>query len=133
MLVKHIHPGNNEMTNRDDMCCEHCLIGGTILTMYGRVRVFECELGHRNSDRDCCIGFFEPCDYYSNCFTSRSTWPSKRDLPAKFKYNRIPRSEMRKSKECLKEEKEDGERKNKEREQLRNKAFELLKQAEAIK
>jgi len=40
---------------------------------------------------------------------------------------------MRKSVECLKEEKEDENKKNKEREQLRDKAFELLKQAEAIK
>lgn len=121
------------MTSRDGKCCEHCLIGGSILSMYGRVRVFECELGHRNSDRDCCIGFFEPCDYYPNCFTSRSTWPSEKDLPAKFKYNRIPRTEMRKSSECLKEEKEEEDRKNKERERLRNKAFELLKEADDIK
>ncbi len=121
------------MTIRDGMVCEHCLIGGSVLSMYGRVRVFECELGHRNNDKDCCIGFFEPCDYYPNCFTSRSTWPSKENRPAKFKYTRIPRSEMRKSVECLKEEKEDENKKNKEREQLRDKAFELLKQAEAIK
>jgi hypothetical protein len=115
------------------MCCEHCLIGGTILTMYGHARVYECELGHRNNDRDCCIGFFEPCDYYPNCFTFRSTWPSKRDLPAKFKYTRIRKSDMRKSKECLKEEKEDQERITKERERLRNKAFELMREAENLK
>ena len=121
------------MTLEDGKCCEHCLIGGTILTMYGRARVYECELGHRNSDRDCCIGFFEPCDYYPNCFTSRSVWPSKSDRPAKFKYERIPMSKMRKSNGCLKEEKEEEDRKNKEHERLRNKAFELLKEADDIK
>lgn len=121
------------MTNDDEMCCEHCLIGGSIFSMYGRIRVFECELGYRNSNRDCCIGFFEPCDYYPNCFTSRSTWPSKEDRPAKFKYARIKKSDMRKSKECVKEEKENQERINKEKEHLRNKAFELLKEAESLK
>jgi hypothetical protein len=40
---------------------------------------------------------------------------------------------MRKSTECLKEENEEKERKHKEREHLRNKALELLKQADAIK
>ena len=121
------------MTFRDGKCCEHCLIGGTILTMYGRVQVYECELGNRNSDKDCCIGFFEPCDYYHGCFTSRSVWPSKENRPAKFKYNRISKTDMRKSKECLKEERKQQEENAKERERLRNEAFELLKRAEAIK
>jgi hypothetical protein len=121
------------MTSRDGKCCEHCLIGGTIITMYGKARVYECELGQRNSDRDCCIGFFEPCDYYPGCFTSRSTWPSKLDRPAKFKYERIEQSKMRKSKECLKEEKEDQDRISKERENLRNQALELLKKAESLR
>ena len=121
------------MTFRDGKCCEHCLVGGTILTMMGRARVYECELEKRNSDRDCCIGFFEPCDYYPRCFTSRSVWPSKENLPPVFKYNRVDISKMRKSKNCLKEEKEDLEKKIKEREKLRNEAFELLKRAEGIK
>ncbi len=121
------------MTYHDGKCCEHCLIGGTILTMMGNARVYECELGHRDSDRDCCIGFFEPCDYYPNCFTSRSVWPSKADRPAKFKYERISMSKMRKSERCLREEKEEQERNAKERERIRNQAFELLKQAEDIK
>jgi hypothetical protein len=102
--------------------------------MMGTIRVFECELHHRDSDRDCCIGFFEPCDYYPNCFTtSRSVWPSKENRPSKFKHNRISMSEMKKSERCLREEKEEQERNAKERERLRNEAFELLKQAEAIK
>jgi hypothetical protein len=40
---------------------------------------------------------------------------------------------MRKSKECLKEEKEDQERLLKEKERLRNKAFELMREAENLK
>jgi hypothetical protein len=42
-------------------------------------------------------------------------------------------SKMRKSERCLREEKEEQERNAKERERIRNQAFELLKQAEDIK
>jgi hypothetical protein len=98
--------------------------------MMGWYRVFECEKGFRDSDRDCLSGFLEPCDYYQNCFTDRM---HSKDGKSHFRYNRIKRSEMRESKNCLEDKKEEQERNTKERERLRNEAFELLKQAEAIK
>lgn len=118
------------MTQYDGMCCEHCLIGSKVLSMMGWIRVFECEKGFRDSDRDCLSGFFDPCDYYQTCFTDRM---HSKDGKAHFRYKRIKRSEMRKSENCLKDEKEEQEHNAKERERLRNEAFELLKQAEAIK
>ena len=118
------------MTANDGMCCEHCLIGGSVLSMMGWIRVFECEKGFRDSDKDCLSGFFEPCDYYFNCFTDRVR---SEDGKAHFRYKRIKRSEMRKSESCIKQEQEEKEERDKERERLRNEAFKLLKQSEELR
>ena len=122
------------MTNE---VCEHCLIGILVTSMYGRFRVYECEMGIH--DKDWLAGFERPCVAHPSCETSKQVLKSYNhgkdkgwEREYKFRYKRIPFSEMRKSEECIRQEREMEAARKKEAEQLRAKAIELIRQADRV-
>jgi len=117
--------------------CEHCLIGMLLTSMCGRFRVYECELGIH--DKDWLAGFGEPCVAYPSCGTSKLVLRSYNngkdkgwEREYKFKYKRIPISEMRKSGECIRQEQEEEAARKKGAEGLRAKAMDLLRRADTL-
>jgi hypothetical protein len=117
-MVARMLPG---MANMPDNVCEHCLIGMSIYSLYGRQRVYECDLDLHQ--KDCLAGFFEPCDGSScgNYNRNKGEWI--------FKYKQISSSFMRKSEECLQQEREERQEREEKARRLRKKAEELLLRA----
>jgi len=120
-----------------DEVCEHCLIGMLLTSMYGRFRVYECELGIH--DKDWLAGFEEPCVAHPSCGTSKRVLKSYNhgkdkgwEREYKFKYKRIPISEMRKSKDCIWQEQEEATDRKKEVERIRTEAMDLMRRADAL-
>jgi len=120
-----------------DKVCEHCLIGILLSSMYGRFRVYECELGIH--DKDFLAGFEEPCVAYPSCGTSKLVLKSYNngkdkgwEREYKFKYKRIPISKMRKSEDCLRQEREEAADRKEGVERIRTEAMNLLRRADAL-
>jgi hypothetical protein len=120
-----------------DEVCEHCLIGIFLTSMMGRFRVYECEMGIH--DKDFLAGFTEPCVNYLPCRTERRVLKSYNQgkdkewgYEYKFKYKRIPIAEMRKSKDCIRQEQEEEAARKKEAEELSAKAMDLLRRADTL-
>lgn len=107
----------------DSKVCEHCLLGVAIYTFYGRYRVYECELNIY--PKDCLAGFYEPCRGY-HCGTG------KRGEDWKPKYKQISESDMRKSKDCLDDEREERRYRDEKAARLRKEAEELLLKAREL-
>lgn len=122
-----------EVDNMSGTVCEHCLIGIELISMMGRSRVYECEKGIH--PKDCLAGFFEPCDGYPSCFSEgrekvKGMWVYNRKF--RFRYKRIPVSQMKKSEDCIRDEKEEAEKRRKEVERLRKGAEDLLLKAREL-
>lgn len=109
----------------DGKTCEHCLIGITCYSLYGKFKVYECEKGERYMQQDLIAGFIEPC-YGYHCGTGKrgETW--------KPKYKRIPTSQMRKSESCIQDEEEESESRRKDADSLKKQALELLLKAKEL-
>jgi hypothetical protein len=115
---------NGWKTMIDGKVCEFCLDGEVLDSLWGRFRLYECEKGVDYMQKY--LGAFpDPCEGF-HCGTGKrgETW--------KPKYKRIDMSKMRKSKSCIKQEKEDKEKRQKEAEVLRNKAIDLLRNADEL-
>lgn len=106
----------------DGKVCEHCLLGILVYSLYGTKRVYECELGIKYMHKDLLAGFTDPCDgYYCGTGKRGEKWSPK--------YNRISYSQMRKSEECISNERREKEDRKKQANKLRKQAEELLLQA----
>jgi hypothetical protein len=112
-----------EMVNIPDEVCEHCQIGMSLYTFYGRQRVYECDLNQY--PKDCLAGFFEPCEGY-HCGNG------KRGDDWKPKYKQIPIFRMKKSEECLQQEREEQKDRDDKARRLRKEAEELLLKAREL-
>lgn len=109
-----------EMVNIPNKVCEHCQIGMSLYTFYGRQRVYECALNQHH--KDCLAGFYEPCEGY-HCGNG------KRGEDWKPKYKQIPIDQMKKSEECLQQELEEKQERDQKAARLRKEAEELLLKA----
>jgi len=112
-----------EMVNIPDKVCEHCQIGMSLYTFYGRQRVYECKLNLY--PKDCLAGFYEPCEGY-HCGNG------KRGEDWKPKYKQISISSMKKSEECLQQELEEKRDRDQKAARLRKEAEKLLLQAREL-
>lgn len=110
---------------QDGKVCTHCLLGIVCLSLYGKFRVYECEKGIEYMCKDLLAGFVEPCDGYHCGY-------GKRGEKWRPKYKRIHWSEMRKSEDCIQDEKEDTEKRHREAEQLRKEAMDLMVKAKEL-
>lgn len=110
------------MKNIPTKVCEHCLLGMVLYSLYGNFRVYECKLNIHN--KDCLAGFYEPCNGYYCSVGKRET--------LKPKYKLIEERDMKKSEDCLQQEKEELQERKEKADRLRKEAEELLFKAREI-
>ncbi len=123
--------------NTSDEVCEHCLIGVVIDSLWGPFQVYKCELDQYHG-QEWLGGFEKPCEGHQ-CKTEKQVLRSynhgkdKRwEWEYKFRYKRIPRDQMRKSEDCLRQEREEEAARKGKAEALRRKAMEILREADQV-
>lgn len=111
--------------------CEHCRINIMVYGLYGKFRTYVCARGIKIGEL--LAGSDTPCKghHQPSCYSSID---GKRHspLPGKFRYKMIPFSEMKKSEDCLKEEKREKEEKKVEATRMRYEAEDLLIKARKL-
>ncbi len=118
-----------------DKVCEHCRIGRNLYSFYGTFRVYECVKDIHS--KDWLAVFEKPCDG-SYCVTKKMcSWKEAKKhgdwfYRYKFPYKLIPRSEMKKSEDCIRQEKEERKEKKEEAERLRSQAEDLFIKARLL-
>jgi len=87
----------------ENKVCEHCLIHFYIVGLYGNSRTYKCSKGVRLGYHDLSS---DPCSGHRSCYKYDRRYSHSR---GDFLYKLIPRKEMKKSEECLRQEEEDKE------------------------